>query len=496
MSIPAAPLHHPGPRQLAILGGFLLLLTASAGAVWLVLNNRSQNEWVLHTQEVRTQLYRLLATVQDAETAQRGYLLAGDETYLEPMTGTDSQISATLAELAQLTGDNPRQQADLTALAPVIAAKLSELQETVRLRRGGDAAAAEVIVRGGEGLRLMGTIRAGIARMQEEETRLLNMRTGRANRGDVWLLATTLGAVVLAGTMGSAALVRVRREATALREAEELTRRANDTLEATVAARTADLQEANEELQRYAYIVGHDLRAPLVNVMGFAGELDSVRADIARLLPPGPEAEAVDRDLAESLGFIRTSTSKMDRLLTAILRVSRAGRRTFTPEPVDMRTVLVGIADSVRHQADSKGATVEIGGVPDLTADRMAVEQVFTNLIDNAVKYLDPARPGRITVRGETLAGGWRRYDVTDNGRGIDTADLERVFELFRRAGVQDQPGEGIGLAFVRALVRRMDGTITCTSARGIGTTFRVVLPARPAANIRITDSHAMKDAA
>ena len=109
------------------------------------------------------------------------------------------------------------------------------------------------------------------------------------------------------------------------------------------------------------------------------------------------------------------------------------------------------------------------------------MEQVFGNLVDNALKYLQPGRAGRVVVRGREDRGRLV-YEVQDNGRGIDPRDHERVFDLFRRAGVQDQPGEGIGLAHVRALVHRLGGSITLESALDRGSVFRVSLPPRPPA--------------
>lgn len=115
--------------------------------------------------------------------------------------------------------------------------------------------------------------------------------------------------------------------------------------------------------------------------------------------------------------------------------------------------------------------------MPNLVADRLAVEQVFGNLLENALKYLLPGRPGDIRISG-ALEGRVARFDVGDNGRGIARRDYERVFELFRRAGDQSVPGEGIGLAHVRALVRRLGGSVDCESEVGVGSTFTVRLPA------------------
>jgi signal transduction histidine kinase len=187
----------------------------------------------------------------------------------------------------------------------------------------------------------------------------------------------------------------------------------------------------------------------------------------------------VGEELPEAIGFIKSSTAKMDRLIGAILRLSREGRRVMTPERVDMRALLADIAANLAHRADECGAEIAIGAVPDLVIDRLAVEQVFGNLAENALKYLDPGRPGRIEIAGRRQ-GAYVVIEVRDNGRGIAPRDHERIFELFRRAGDQTIPGEGIGLAHVRALVRRLGGRIDCQSSLGAGSTFRVILPVAP----------------
>jgi signal transduction histidine kinase len=184
----------------------------------------------------------------------------------------------------------------------------------------------------------------------------------------------------------------------------------------------------------------------------------------------------VDTDLAEAIGFIRTSTAKMDRLIAAILKLSREGRRILAPERIDMAQLLDGQRNSLAHQLGERGAELIVESCPNLVTDRLAAEQIFGNLIENAIKYLSPARPGRIVVRGYE-EGTAVRYEVEDNGRGIDPKDFDRIFDLFRRSGVQDQPGEGIGLAHVRAIVRRLGGTVSVRSSLGDGSVFTIVLP-------------------
>jgi PAS domain S-box-containing protein len=281
----------------------------------------------------------------------------------------------------------------------------------------------------------------------------------------------------------------LRQAQDALRESRERALRTEEEtrrLASILAERVTELDAANEEIQRFAYIVSHDLRAPLVNVMGFTSELEGAQGEIERFyrnvqqtdskLISRETREAIESDLPEAIGFIRSSTMKMDKLIGAILKLSREGRRVLAPEPIDMLQLLEAQRGSVAHQLHERGAELLIEAVPDLTSDRLAIEQIFGNLIDNAVKYLQPSRPGRIEVRGRDLRGNVV-YEIEDNGRGIDPKDFERIFDLFRRSGTQDQQGEGIGLAHVRALVRRLGGTISVSSRLGEGSTFTVVLP-------------------
>ena len=270
---------------------------------------------------------------------------------------------------------------------------------------------------------------------------------------------------------------------------------ANQRLEQRVAERTADLRESNAEIQRFAYIVSHDLRAPLVNIMGFTSELQLLRDNIFGPVEVAEGAKALStagthnarirpeptprEDFDEAIGFIKTSIDKMDRLIKAILMLARQGQRVFEPEPVDMETLMRSIADGVAHRTQSSGTTVAIAPLPPLAIDRVAVEQVFSNLIDNAVKYLRPGVPGRIDVTGK-VTGRKAEFRVEDNGRGIPAGDHDRVFELFRRSGPQTQPGDGIGLAHVRTLVRQLGGSICLSSDVGKGSTFVVLLPLAP----------------
>jgi signal transduction histidine kinase len=246
------------------------------------------------------------------------------------------------------------------------------------------------------------------------------------------------------------------------------------------------LHEANEETQRFTYIVSHDLRSPLVNIMGFASEIDiwqkqiferigALRAQVGGEQTGGSD-DALRSDIEEALGFIKSSVAKMDRLVSALLKLSREGQRQFQPQRIDMSRLLRSTAEALAYQAQAVDAKISICELPPIISDRFALEQVFSNLMDNAVKYLRAGVPGSIEV-GATESDGEVTYEVRDNGRGVDARDRERIFDLFRRSGIQDRPGDGIGLAHARTLVRGLGGSIAVESEPGSGTVFKVMLP-------------------
>lgn len=474
--------------QAPLIGGFVLLIAVGLGVVVLLVDNHRFNQSVAHTLQVRNDAYRLLTLVQDAETGERGYLLTGNPVYLKPYDMGRLETPKALAELQQLLARNEIQMATLARLRTSVQAKLDDLHLTVGLKEQGQADAALKHVNTNVGNDIMQQIRTAVGQIEDEEERMQRAQSVAADANNRQLAIASIVGLLVVIALAAVSILTGRRSTAELLAAQTELRHANENLEGIVAERVAELQAANEEIQRFAYIVSHDLRAPLVNVMGFTSELDAVRGDIVAFLKEAeaklpeivtPERRmAIETDLPEALGFIRTSTAKMDRLINAILKLSREGRRVLTPQSIDLRELVEAQGESLSQQMQEADAELKVQpDLPDVVSDRLAVEQIFGNLIENAIKYLQPGRPGRIEVTGR-VQGAYHHYAIVDNGRGIDKKDFERVFELFRRSGEQDKPGEGIGLAYVRNLVRRLGGNVTVKSELGVGSTFTVTLPA------------------
>jgi len=473
---------------LAVLGAGLIALALMVGvAIWLVDRAQTFSRWTDHSYVVQNDINHLSALIEQSETARRGFLLVPSPTYRDSFVGTEAQIEPQIDRLSIETMDDPIERANVKGLRDLVKARNDRVSGVMKMAEAGEFDEAIAAFIQDREHPVLQPLRKKLQSMLDEERRLLALRVARERDNAGILLGVVVIGAVLLSLLAVGSMFIMRRYAADLNRAQGELRVLNAELEERVRQRTMELSRANEEIQRFAYIVSHDLRSPLVNVMGFTSELEVALKPMRELIeglkarpsdpPPKAVVEAVEQEMPEAIGFIRASSRKMDGLINAILRLSREGRRTLTPETLLMDKLVSGLIDNVRHRLGERGADAEIEGVlPDMTSDRLAVEQVFGNLIDNAVKYLSPKRAGRIVVRGRR-EGGLLIYEVQDNGRGVDPKDHERIFELFRRSGAQDQTGEGIGLAHVRALMYRLGGTITCVSELDRGATFRLSFP-------------------
>ena len=324
--------------------GFLSLIAAGVAAVWANGQIEEHSGWVGHSYQVEVAIADARIRIEQAETARRGYLLTADRAYDRSYQTALSGLAPSLRRLAALTSDNARQGVRIAQLRALLASLQHQRDATIALMHGSRRDAAQAAFASETGARRLTAIRATFDAMRADERGLLGQRDAKlqASTATFYLILAIAGALL--AFVALASLLTVLRYTRDLSASRDRLSELNETLEDQVAERTADLSRANEEIQRFAYIVSHDLRSPLVNVMGFTAELEAATGAMAELIDRAEEKapdivteearDAARSDLPEAIGFIRTSTQKMDRLINAILKLSREGRRVLKMAPL------------------------------------------------------------------------------------------------------------------------------------------------------------------
>jgi len=246
-----------------------------------------------------------------------------------------------------------------------------------------------------------------------------------------------------------------------------------------------ELEAKNKELESIIYVSSHDLRSPLVNVQGFSRKLakncialDKILTELE--LEPDKRSEIeqlVKQGMPRSINFITDSVEKMDSLLSGLLRLSRLGRAAITIENLDMNILMGKIINSLAYQIESNNVKVQVETLLPCRGDSVQISQVFTNLLDNAIKYRSPERLLVINVSSAACDDGVQ-FCVEDNGIGIHPDYQNQVWEIFHRINPRDIPGEGLGLTASRRILERLNGAIWLESEEGVGSRFFVKLPA------------------
>jgi signal transduction histidine kinase len=236
----------------------------------------------------------------------------------------------------------------------------------------------------------------------------------------------------------------------------------NCNLEGMVKARTEELENINKELQDFAYIVSHDLKAPLRAIDSLA---NWILADYA---------DKFDNDGKEQMNMLLSRVKRMRDLIDGVLQYSRVGR--VREEKVNMNLNLV-IKDVIEMLAAPENIKIEIESTfPTIKFEPTRIAQVFQNLIGNAVKYMDKPQ-GKITLTN-TIEDGYCKFGVSDNGPGIPEKDFERVFQIFQTLTARDKfESTGVGLSLVKKIVEMYEGTTWVESTVGTGSTFFIKLP-------------------
>lgn len=259
---------------------------------------------------------------------------------------------------------------------------------------------------------------------------------------------------------------------------------------ATIATDFTDLKrfndvliDKNREMESYVYITSHDLRSPLVNIQGFSARLKKQTDALAEVFKNCAldnqtttlVNEIIDNKIPKTLDFVFNNVSKMESLLNSLLQISRTGRMSMSIVPVDISRLVGSVVKSADYQLNDIGAKVVIGDLPDCYGDENLLNQLFSNIIGNAIKYRDDNRKLIINIKGEKQFNKVV-YSVKDNGMGIPQFHLEKIWNVFYRVDVKQTFGDGIGLSIAKRIVDKHKGRIWVESVENKGSTFYIEL--------------------
>lgn len=444
-----------------VVAALLALALTAAVAVHGISESERRAGRIAHTDTVINRIIEIRSLLGDAQSAVRGFVIAEDEKFLLPFERARQVLPERMVELKRLVADHPAQSGAAALLESLAQDGLSIETSLVQLRREEGAGAAITLVASGEGETVMRRIRAQSEGMIAVERQLLAER-------EIGAAASALRArtLIVIGALIGAALFGAT---FTLLRAENRKRRAVDrallAANATLQVRATELESSNQELESFSYSISHDLRIPLRAVSGYARILEE------------DYAEKLDSEGQRLLAVIRDSSKRMGALIDDLLAFSRLGRQTMQSQAVDMQVLVNSVVEQVRRKDEYPNSHLQIGQLPGCHGDRALLQQVWMNLIANALKYSGTVAQPVIRISGhetsfETI------YMVADNGVGFDMTYYQKLFGVFQRLHSADTfSGTGVGLAIAHRIINRLHGRIWAEAAVDVGATFFFALP-------------------
>ena len=466
---------HPNDSRLfvAVVGGLAFLLSAVVASIVASIASSDADRWAAHSLMVRQASGHLFSLVQDAETGQRGFLLTGKDSYLEPFYTAQKEIPAAEDTLRNLTSDNPVQHSRLATLYPIVGRKLGELSRTIELAKGGQTEEALGIVKSNQGRSLMNDIRTALDELDRDEVNIENARNATAARLRSALLVVTVVAGILAALVAALVGFTLRRQVGELRLlTASLKTEMAERERAEAALRQAQKMEALGQLTGG---VAHDFNNMLAIVVG------NLDLGMRRLSGENPRARLY---VENALGGARRAAELTKRLL-AFSRL-----QPLKPQSTDANKCVADMSELLRRTLGEgiELETVLSGGLWRAIIDVHQLESAILNLVINARDAMDGA--GRLTIEtanteldrayadshAEVSPGQYIMIAVTDTGRGMSEAVASKAFDPFFTTKAPGA-GTGLGLSQVHGFIKQSKGHVKIYSEESKGTTVKVYLP-------------------
>jgi len=226
------------------------------------------------------------------------------------------------------------------------------------------------------------------------------------------------------------------------------------------------LEQQNQDLSDFSYMVSHDLKAPIFTIKGMVAAL---KEDFNEKL--GPDGDQL-------VSYICEAAHRLEKLVSSVIEYSAISIRDGVNQAVPLNDVLKSVLQDFTEQIRTTASTISAPeDLPIVRGDPVRFYQVFSNLIGNAIKYREPSRPLQVKITAKEASHDLTRIEVEDNGRGIPEGKVKDVFRPYHRAHSSEIEGSGIGLASVKKIVEKGGGQVSVESKEGVGSTFRVTLP-------------------
>lgn len=429
---------------------------------WSRRQERIASDWVTHTENILKESSQLLTLLVDAETGVRGYGLTKDDAFLEPYEEARRSIPARFEQLDRLTPDGSPQQLKLEEIGTEIDDYLVLLEVTCRLlgdledRRAANSPELQTLIQ--QGKTDLDALRAKLNALKTEEQELLGLRRQelRFTKRFVDLL---LAITVLLSLLSYAVAFYLYRHA----DHEIMVRnRQLEIANESLSQFNITLAKRNQDLDEFTHMVSHDLKAPL-------RAINNLSIWIVEDLDIPAESE-----VSRQVTLLQARVAKMRSLIDGLLQYSRTGREAARFEQLNVGKLVQEITEGLAMPPEFQ---VRIDpNLPTLETERLPLQQVFSNLIDNSYKYHDRA-DGKVAVSGQLTLEGIYEFAVADDGPGIAPEYHERIFQIFQTLADDQSDSTGIGLSIVKKIVESRGGRLRLVSEVGQGATFYFTWP-------------------